>query len=135
MTSDIAAICPAQPAEAAAISARAIRSKARWGYTPDEMKMCAEELTLSLDLIEPRDAQVLEADGSIVGVLHAPTEWRSEHRARAHVCRARSATPWVSGPSSSSMPGKEPPRGVSKGWRSRAIPTRKGSTARTERSS
>jgi RimJ/RimL family protein N-acetyltransferase/GNAT superfamily N-acetyltransferase len=58
---------PARPEEAKPISALAIRSKAHWGYPPEQMKVFAGELT-----VEPRDlisqsAHVLVQDQTLLG--------------------------------------------------------------------
>ena len=60
-------IRPALPEEAALISALAIRSKAYWGYSPDEMQVFREELTLQPRDVEERSAHVLEEQRAIVG--------------------------------------------------------------------
>lgn len=45
---------PARAAEAASLSALAIRSKAHWGYTEAQMKVFRDELTLSSADLAPR---------------------------------------------------------------------------------
>ena len=60
-------IRPADPEEAQAISALAIRSKAHWGYPPEQMSVFSRELTLSPSDIAARHAHVLEENGQVVG--------------------------------------------------------------------
>ncbi len=57
----------AAPEEAARLSELAIRSKAVWGYEPEFMAACRDELTLSLDYVETTPTFVAEADGAAVG--------------------------------------------------------------------
>jgi GNAT superfamily N-acetyltransferase len=60
-------IRPAIPEEAEAISALALRSKAHWGYTPEQMSVFVGELTLSPPEISRRRTHVLEENGRIIG--------------------------------------------------------------------
>jgi len=60
-------IRPAVPEEAEWISALALRSKAHWGYSPEQMSVFSRELTLSPTDIAARRAHVLEENGRIVG--------------------------------------------------------------------
>ena len=56
------------PADAAAVSELGIRSKASWGYGPEEMAIFARELTFSGEDIPSRtDAAVAMVDGEVVG--------------------------------------------------------------------
>lgn len=57
----------ARPDEARQITTLAVRSKAHWGYSADQMKVFAAELTLTRDLVEARDTHVLESDGGVIG--------------------------------------------------------------------
>lgn len=57
----------ARPEEAERLSSLAIRSKAHWGYTEEELVVFREELTIdSVDLMKGR-ARVAERDNTIVG--------------------------------------------------------------------
>ena len=61
------AIRKARPEEAESLSSLAIRSKAYWGYTKEELGVFRKELTVeSADLTKDR-AHVAEHDGKIVG--------------------------------------------------------------------
>ena len=60
-------IRPAWSTEAEDISALAIRSKAHWGYTEEQMAVFREELTVTGEHITPKRTHVLEADGVIAG--------------------------------------------------------------------
>lgn len=60
-------IRPARPDEAAEISALAMRSKAHWGYTDEQMEIFRDELTLTPTEIEKDEAFVVESDGAVVG--------------------------------------------------------------------
>ena len=57
----------ARPDEAGKLSGLALRSKATWGYTTDQMAIFADELTLTPEKFEPQATCVLEYDGRIVG--------------------------------------------------------------------
>lgn len=59
----------AQPDEAAALSALALRSKAHWGYRPAFMAMCVAELTVTPELIDEGLALVAERSGRIAGFI------------------------------------------------------------------
>jgi len=60
-------IRPARPAEAESISALAFRSKAHWGYTPEQLAVFREELTVAPEEIDSARTQVLEYEGEVVG--------------------------------------------------------------------
>ena len=60
-------IRPARPAEAPALSALALRSKARWGYDQEFLAACARELTLAGERFAPNPTYVLEHDGRVLG--------------------------------------------------------------------
>ena len=60
-------IRPADPEEARVISALAVRSKAHWGYSPQQMSVFARELDISPTDVATHRAHVLEEDGQIVG--------------------------------------------------------------------
>ena len=64
-----ASLRPASPAEAEYLSELAMRSKAHWGYSPEFMEACREELTVGSDKISsPRFYYtVAEKQGKIVG--------------------------------------------------------------------
>lgn len=57
----------ALPSEAAALSALALRSKALWGYSPDFLEACRENLTLTEDEIAGTPVFVLVEDGRLLG--------------------------------------------------------------------
>jgi len=56
----------AHPGEAAAISTLAIRSKAHWRYTAEQLAVFRQELTITPEQIERDGAEVLERDGEIL---------------------------------------------------------------------
>jgi len=60
-------IRPAGGAEASELSSLALRSKAHWGYTADELEVFADELTLDPNGLELRSAHVLEDAGTPLG--------------------------------------------------------------------
>lgn len=57
----------ARRADAAALTALALRSKAVWGYDAAFMAACREELTITADAIAGHPTWVLEEEGSVVG--------------------------------------------------------------------
>ena len=57
----------ARPEEAERISALAVRSKAYWSYNDAQMRVFAEELTLTSEQIEREPAWVAEEDGKLLG--------------------------------------------------------------------
>lgn len=58
---------PARPAEAAAISALALRAKAHWGYDAAFLEACRDELTWTPQQVEQHDVLVRAADGLLLG--------------------------------------------------------------------
>jgi GNAT superfamily N-acetyltransferase len=60
-------IRPAWPGEAETISALAVRSKAHWKYSPEQMAVFRSELTVTPEQIPGRRAHVLEEAGCLVG--------------------------------------------------------------------
>ena len=60
-------IRPARPEEADAVSALAIRSKAHWDYTAEQMAVFRDELTMGPDELRANHAHVAEADGVLLG--------------------------------------------------------------------
>lgn len=62
-----AKIRPADASEAEGLSALAMRSKARWGYSVEFMDACREELTYSADYIRKNPVFVAESGAKIVG--------------------------------------------------------------------
>ena len=63
----------AQPAEAAALSALALRSKAHWGYAADFLAACEAELTWSPADLQGYVSQVVLEDQRIAGFgLYVP---------------------------------------------------------------
>ncbi len=73
----------ARPDEADGIGELGIRSKAHWGYTAEQMRVFADELTLAREDIEAKDTHVLENGGSILGyytlVTHTGENVELEH--------------------------------------------------------
>ncbi len=63
-----AALRPARPEEAAALSALCLRSKAVWGYDAAFLQACRGELTLSAPEITAGGVLVAERDGRAAGV-------------------------------------------------------------------
>lgn len=63
----IAEIRPALPAEAAAISDLALRSKGHWGYSEDFLEACRNELTYSPTQCASGDVFVAEESGELLG--------------------------------------------------------------------
>jgi GNAT superfamily N-acetyltransferase len=65
-------IRPAVTDEAAYLSELAMRSKAHWGYSPDFMNACREELTYTGEQIESEEFRfrVAEIDSTVIG-FHA----------------------------------------------------------------
>lgn len=57
----------ARGAEAAELSALALRSKAHWGYDADFMEQCREELTLRPTEVEALRTVVAEQQGRVLG--------------------------------------------------------------------
>jgi ribosomal protein S18 acetylase RimI-like enzyme len=60
-------IRPALPEDAEAISALAVRSKAHWGYTAEQMSVFTRELVLSPAAVTEHRAHVIADDDGIVG--------------------------------------------------------------------
>ncbi|TQF03145.1 GNAT family N-acetyltransferase [Kitasatospora acidiphila] len=58
---------PAQPAEAEALTALVLRSKAHWGYDEAFMAVCRDELTLRPEQLVPGRTLVAEQDGTALG--------------------------------------------------------------------
>lgn len=56
-----------RPGEAELLSRLALRSKAQWGYPPDFIEDCREELTLAPEFIEARPVYVAESGGRVEG--------------------------------------------------------------------
>ena len=71
----------ARPAEADALTALALRSKALWGYDDAFMALCRAELTVQPDAIERGQVWVAEAGEVIVGLLQLVPEDRDDGRA------------------------------------------------------
>jgi GNAT superfamily N-acetyltransferase len=63
----VEAIRRARPAEAAALSALALRSKAYWGYDAAFLRACVEPLTVSPERIARWPYFVLEAEDRLLG--------------------------------------------------------------------
>lgn len=57
----------AEPSEATILSALALRSKGSRGYSPDFLRACRPELTLSEEFIANNPVYVLEEPGRLVG--------------------------------------------------------------------
>jgi N-acetylglutamate synthase-like GNAT family acetyltransferase len=60
-------IRPAVPDDAEAISELAVRSKAHWGYTAEQMSVFTRELVLAPAAVTAHRAHVIEENGGIVG--------------------------------------------------------------------
>ncbi|ALV39085.1 GCN5 family acetyltransferase [Streptomyces sp. CdTB01] len=60
-------IRPAREEEAALLTDLALRSKAHWGYDPEFLASCREELTLRGTDLSSRRTAVAEHDGRVVG--------------------------------------------------------------------
>ena len=60
-------IRPARPDEADRLSALAYRSKAHWGYEPEQMEVFRGELTLAPDAVPASHAHVHEERGALQG--------------------------------------------------------------------
>ena len=58
---------PARPSEAKSLSALALRSKAHWDYSREELAVFRSELTISPEDVESHRTHVLEEGGQIVG--------------------------------------------------------------------
>jgi len=54
--------------EAALLTELCLRSKAVWGYAPEFMQACRDELTLTPELMRSSHLQIAELDGRLVGV-------------------------------------------------------------------
>lgn len=61
------AIRRARPAEADALSALALRSKAHWGYDADFLAACRDDLTLTADDIATSTVYVIDGEVSPLG--------------------------------------------------------------------
>jgi ribosomal protein S18 acetylase RimI-like enzyme len=64
---DAACIRPAEPAEAAALTSLALRSKAAWGYDAAFMAACRDELTVKADSMRCDPTYLVEVDGQDLG--------------------------------------------------------------------
>ncbi len=64
---DAAEIRRAVPAEAPWLSKLAMRSKAVWGYSPEFMAACRDELTLSREYVETRPTFIVEVEAVPIG--------------------------------------------------------------------
>ena len=62
-------IRPARADEAEALTSLAIRSKAHWGYSPEQMAVFQGELTLTPAMVIERRTRVLE-DGSMIVAMY-----------------------------------------------------------------
>jgi len=77
-------IRPAKPAEAGFLSDLAYRSKAHWGYSPEFMESCREELAVSRSDLEKKAFHygVAEVNGTTVGYYGleqlSPSVWELE---------------------------------------------------------
>jgi len=60
-------IRPARRGEAALISSLALRSKAHWNYSKEQLDVFAHELTIRPEDIAGRRTHVVESDGIVVG--------------------------------------------------------------------
>jgi GNAT superfamily N-acetyltransferase len=60
---------PAQPDEADALTAIALRAKASWGYSEAFMAACRAELTITPSRVQQGDIWVAEIDGRLAGFV------------------------------------------------------------------
>lgn len=60
-------IRPARVDEAGALSALALRSKAHWGYAPDFIERCRDDLTVTEEMIASHDVFVADSGGQPLG--------------------------------------------------------------------
>jgi len=70
-------IKPAEPSQAAELTALAHAAKARWGYHETLMSLWADELTFTEDFIENHPVFVAESDGEVIGVYALIKEGRT----------------------------------------------------------
>jgi GNAT superfamily N-acetyltransferase len=70
---------PAEPDEAEALTALALRAKASWGYSDEFMARVREEMTIGPVDIERDRVEVVELDGRVIGFYRlqrrASTAW------------------------------------------------------------
>ena len=59
---------PARPEDAKAMTDLALRSKAHWGYPPEQMRTFTEELTFLPADLERGEAHVIDEGGSLLGL-------------------------------------------------------------------
>ena len=62
------AIRPARGEEAEALTSLAIRSKAHWGYSLEQMVTFRDELTFTAKMVLARRTQILEEDGVVAAM-------------------------------------------------------------------
>lgn len=67
MTTEPPVLRPARPAEAAALSALALRSKGHWGYDAEFLAACRAELTLDPAELATHRTLVAESGGRLAG--------------------------------------------------------------------
>jgi GNAT superfamily N-acetyltransferase len=77
--SDEPLLRPAEPDEAGALTALALRAKAAWGYSDEFMARVRDEMTIGPADIERDRVEVVEIDGQVVGFYRlqrrATTAW------------------------------------------------------------
>jgi predicted N-acetyltransferase YhbS len=72
----------AQPADAAELTALAMRSKASWGYPAEWVDAWIPDLTITAEYLTTNRTYVAEHEGRIYGVIvlqEHPTHWSLEH--------------------------------------------------------
>ena len=87
-----AVVRAARPAEAAAISALALRSKAHWGYDPAFLEACRDDLTIRPEWCDGVRLVVAEQDGVLLGYARVAGSRRSASSPGCSSIRPRSGT-------------------------------------------
>lgn len=67
MNSPATALRAPENTELGILTALALRSKAHWGYSPEFMEACRDELTLCPDSLESGSIRLIEVDGRPAG--------------------------------------------------------------------
>ena len=79
------ALRPATGADAAALTALALRSKALWGYDDAFMAACRAELTITPAQIAARPTWVIEEEGAILGFCQLRIAGRTAEAAQIFI--------------------------------------------------
>jgi GNAT superfamily N-acetyltransferase len=67
-------IRPARPDELDLLSSLALRSKGHWGYSPEFLEACRQELTVTPDRLSSEWIRVYEDDSGVVGYVAVVVE-------------------------------------------------------------